>query len=178
MLMFAAILLITACKKDEEKLDSPRLFKASDIKIEAGQTAAKITWAVPLFASGKPLAYTVDFSTDANFATIAYSKVVDTAGITVTEENISVRTPYFARIKANAFEKGNVRISPIEIQIILITRTPAHTLISSKKKLKAIINDPRIMILIFGKAFLSIKPTVGISRAKIKSPFKVINNPV
>ena len=34
MLMFAAIMLITSCKKDEEKLDPPRLFKASDIKIE------------------------------------------------------------------------------------------------------------------------------------------------
>lgn len=102
--MFAAILLVTACKKnDEETLDPPRLFKASDIKIEAGQTAAKIKWAIPLFSSGKPLTYTVDFSTTADFATIAYTKVVDTAGITVTEDNIAIRTPYFARIKANAF---------------------------------------------------------------------------
>lgn len=103
--MFAAILLITACKKnDEETLDAPRIFKASDIKIEAGQTSAKIKWAVPLFAAGKALTYTVDFSKDASFSTIAYTKVVDTAGITVTEDNIAVRTPYFARIKANAFE--------------------------------------------------------------------------
>ena len=131
MLMFAAIMLITSCKKDEEKLDPPRLFKASDIKIEAGQTTAKITWAVPLFASGKRLTYTVDFSTDVNFATVAYSKVVDTAGITVTEENIAVRTPYYARIKANAFEDQPESKSIISsaftisgIQLFLTVRDP------------------------------------------------------
>lgn len=105
VLLFAAILLITACKKNEEvTLDPPRLFKASDIKIESGQTSAKIKWAVPLFATGKALKYTVDFSKDASFATVAYTKVVDTAGITVTDDNLAVRTPYYARIKANAFE--------------------------------------------------------------------------
>lgn len=105
LLLFAAILLITACKKnDEETLEPARLFKASDISITTAPTSAKIKWGVPLFSLGKALKYTVDFSKDATFATIAYTKIVDTAGITVTEENIGVRTPYYARIKANAFE--------------------------------------------------------------------------
>src|SRR6476661_104683 len=94
MFLLAAILLITSCKKEEEvTLDPPRLFKASDISISAGQTSAKIKWAVPLFGSGKPLQYTVDFSKDASFSTTAYTKVVDTAGITVTDDNLAVRTP-------------------------------------------------------------------------------------
>ena len=104
VLLFAAILLITACEKNEEEtLPAPRLFKASDIKVEAGQTSAKIKWGVPLLSTGKALTYTVDFSTSPAFTTIAYTKVVDTAGITVTEDNIALRTTYYARVKANAF---------------------------------------------------------------------------
>lgn len=104
LFLFAAILLIVACKKEDKAiLEPPRLFKASNISIVAGQTAAKIKWGIPLFASGQALTYTVDFSKDATFATIEYTKVVDTAGITVTEDNLKIRTPYFARIKANAF---------------------------------------------------------------------------
>ncbi len=106
LFLFAAILLITACKKNDEEttLDPPRLFKASDISITAGQTSAKIKWGVPLFSSGKALTYTVDFAKDANFTTVAYTKVVDTAGITVTDDNLAIRTAYYTRIKANAFE--------------------------------------------------------------------------
>lgn len=106
LLLFAMVLLATACKKNEDEVPSeaPRLFKASDISIAAGQTSAKIKWGVPLFSAGKPLTYTVDFSTTAAFTTVAYSKVVDTAGITVTDDNLAIRTPYYVRIKANAFE--------------------------------------------------------------------------
>jgi hypothetical protein len=106
LLLFAAVLLITACKKtdDETPTESPRLFKASDISITAAQTSAKVKWGVPLFSSGKPLTYTVDFSTTTTFTTVAYSKVVDTAGINVTDDNLAIRTPYYVRIKANAFE--------------------------------------------------------------------------
>lgn len=131
LLLFSAIVLFTSCKKEEEKLDPPRLFKASDIAITAGQTSATIKWAIPLFSSGKPLTYTVDFSTTADFATIAYTKVVDTAGIVVTEDNIAIRTPYFARIKANAYENQpeskyvvSSSFSLTGIQLFLAVREP------------------------------------------------------
>ncbi len=124
LLLFAAILLITACKKDDEPtLDPPRLFKASDISIAAGQTSAKIKWGVPLFSSGKALTYTVDFSTTAAFTTVAYSKVVDTAGITVTEDNLIIRTPYYVRIKANAFENQPESKYIISTSTITLTGT-------------------------------------------------------
>ncbi|TKC02711.1 DUF4957 domain-containing protein [Pedobacter cryotolerans] len=132
LLLFTAIVLISSCKKEEEEnLDPPRLFKASDIAITAGQTSAAIKWAIPLFSAGKPLTYTVDFSTSADFATIAYTKVVDTAGIVVTEDNIAIRTPYFARIKANAFENQpeskyvvSTAFSLTGIQLFLGVREP------------------------------------------------------
>ncbi|MBC7616237.1 MAG: DUF4957 domain-containing protein [Pedobacter sp.] len=104
LLLFAFMVLINACKKEAEILPAPRLFKASEINIAAGTTSAKLKWAIPLFSLGKAIKYTVDFSKDQAFTAIAFTKVVDTAGITVTDDNLTTRTPYFVRIKANAYE--------------------------------------------------------------------------
>lgn len=100
-----ATFVLAACKKNEEEnLEPARIFKAGEISISAGETSAKLKWVVPILSAGKPLTYTVDFSTDQSFSTIAFSKVVDTAGITVTDENLQIKTPYYARVKANAFQ--------------------------------------------------------------------------
>ncbi|TCO19358.1 uncharacterized protein DUF4957 [Pedobacter psychrotolerans] len=97
------IIALNACKKSEDQPDEPaRLFKPSEVKITSGETQAKLTWTVPLMATGKTLKYSIDFSTDSTFATIKYSATSDTAGVTVTEDNIPVRTKYYARVKANA----------------------------------------------------------------------------
>ncbi|TKC06728.1 DUF4957 domain-containing protein [Pedobacter polaris] len=128
LLLFAAVLLITACKKEkEETLDPARLFKASNISITAGQTSADIKWAVPLFSSGKALTYTVDFSKDAAFTTVDFTKVVDTAGIKVTDENLTIRIPYYIRIKANAFENQPESKYIVSTSTVTITGTQMFT---------------------------------------------------
>ncbi|MFW0714894.1 DUF4957 domain-containing protein [Pedobacter sp. N23S346] len=102
MLVLIAVAL-NACKKSEDQPNEPaRIFKPSEVKIAAGETRAKLTWTVPIMAAGKALKYNIDFSTDSTFATIKYSATSDTAGITVTEDNIPVRTKYYARVKASA----------------------------------------------------------------------------
>ncbi|NTE04907.1 DUF4957 domain-containing protein [Agrobacterium tumefaciens] len=102
-MLFLMALALNACKKSDDQPDEPaRLFKPSEVKITTGETQAKLTWTVPLMATGKTLKYNIDFSTDSTFATIKYSTTSDTAGVTVTEDNIPVRTKYYARIKANA----------------------------------------------------------------------------
>ncbi len=94
---------LNACKKSEDQPDEPaRLFKPSEVKITAGETKAKLTWTVPIMATGKVLKYNIDFSTDSTFATVKYSATSDTAGVTVTEDNIPVRTKFYARVKAAA----------------------------------------------------------------------------
>jgi hypothetical protein len=94
---------LNACKKSEDQPDEPaRLFKPSEVKITAGETNAKLTWTVPIMATGKALKYNIDFSTDSTFATVKYTTTSDTAGVTVTEDNIPVRTKYYARVKAAA----------------------------------------------------------------------------
>lgn len=94
---------LNACKKSEDQPDEPaRLFKPSEVKITSGETRAKLTWTVPIMATGKALKYNIDFSTDSTFATVKYTTTSDTAGVTVTEDNIPVRTKYYARVKAAA----------------------------------------------------------------------------
>jgi hypothetical protein len=102
LLMAAAI---SSCKKEEDVSTEPaRIFKPSDVKITAGETSAKLTWTVPLMSTGKTFKYSIDFSTDSLFTTVNYTTSADTAGVTVTEENLAVRTKYYARVKANATE--------------------------------------------------------------------------
>jgi hypothetical protein len=102
LLMVAAI---SSCKKEEDLPTEPaRIFKPSDVKITAGETSAKLTWTVPLMSTGKTFKYSIDFSTDSLFTTVNYTTSADTAGVTVTEENLAVRTKYYARVKANATE--------------------------------------------------------------------------
>ncbi len=130
MVVSAIAAAISACKKTEEAPTDPaRIFKPSDVKITAGETSAKLTWTTPLMSTGKTLKYSIDFSTDSLFSTIKYSTTADTAGVTVTEDNLSVRTKYYARIKANATdaqpESKYVRSSAFQltgIQLFLAVR--------------------------------------------------------
>lgn len=99
------VLAISSCKKEDDVPAEPaRIFKPSDVKITAGETSAKLTWTLPLMSTGKALKYSIDFSTDSLFATVNYTTTADTAGVTVTEDNLAVRTKYYARVKANATE--------------------------------------------------------------------------
>jgi len=104
VILTALIMVISSCKKtDDQPTDPARSFKPSDIKVVATSAiSSKITWTAPLMSSGKALKYSIDFSTDSLFSTIKYAATSDTTGFTITEDNIPVRTKYYARIKANA----------------------------------------------------------------------------
>lgn len=100
--LFVLVIFISSCKKDaEQPSEAPRSFKPSDVKVAAGATSAKLTWTKPILSTG-PLSYSVDFSMDSTFATVIYTATSDTTGVVVTDENLTVRTPYFARVKAVA----------------------------------------------------------------------------
>jgi hypothetical protein len=105
VVLLLIIAAISSCKKEDDVPTEPaRIFKPSDVKIAAGETSAKLTWTVPLMSTGKTFKYSIDFSTDSLFATVNYTTIADTAGVTVTEDNLAVRTKYYARVKANATE--------------------------------------------------------------------------
>jgi len=103
IILLMMILGISSCKKTEDLPAEPaRIFKPSDVKIAAGETTAKLTWTTPILSGSQKLKYSIDFATDSLFSTIKYTTISDTTGVTVTEDNLSVRTKYFARVKAVA----------------------------------------------------------------------------
>ncbi|KQM79103.1 hypothetical protein ASE74_00570 [Pedobacter sp. Leaf216] len=105
VILLLMTIAISSCKKEDDAPTEPaRIFKPGDVKISAGETSAKLTWSLPLMSTGKTFKYSIDFSTDSLFATVNYTTTADTAGVTVTEDNLAVRTKYYARIKANATE--------------------------------------------------------------------------
>ncbi|MBO9673596.1 MAG: DUF4957 domain-containing protein [Sphingobacteriaceae bacterium] len=124
------VVVVSSCKKEDDvPTDPARIFKPSDIKITTGETSAKLTWTPPLLSAGKTFKYSIDFSTDSLFATVNYSTTADTTGVTVTDDNLAVRTKYYARVKANATESQPeskyVRSSAFQltgIQLFLLVR--------------------------------------------------------
>lgn len=104
LLFVAAIaILIASCKKSDDVPAEPaRIFKPGELSVSAGATTAILKWVQPLLSSGKTFKYTIDFAKDSLFSTIAYTATSDSLVYRVTEENIAVRTKYFARVRANA----------------------------------------------------------------------------
>lgn len=100
------LLVFTGCKrdiKDVEDPDLPRLFTPVGVRLTVSQTQVKIDWNPSLFSTGQKLQYTVEVARDSSFQTIAFTKIVDTNTIVVTDVDIPIRIKHVARIKANAF---------------------------------------------------------------------------
>jgi len=93
-----------ACKKPMvERFVPPRMFTPTELNISQGDTAATLSWPASLFSSGSSVGYTLEISQDSSFQSTAdLSLTVDTTFRTVSDDTLKDRTPYFARIRANA----------------------------------------------------------------------------
>jgi hypothetical protein len=105
--IFVALLLtvvIISCKKVTlERFTPNRMFTPTSITITGGDTAAVISWPASLFSAGSGVTYTLQISQDSTFqAAPALTLKVDSTAAVVTDDVIKDRTPYFARVKANA----------------------------------------------------------------------------
>lgn len=93
-----------ACTKEafDDNYELKRQFTPTSFKIEPKETQVKVTWSPSLFSTAGKISYTVQLSTDSLFQSEGIiTKQTDTAGITLTEDDITVREKYFALIKAN-----------------------------------------------------------------------------
>ncbi|WP_157579025.1 DUF5123 domain-containing protein [Pontibacter roseus] len=93
------------CKKEVDSLDPMRMFTpAGDIKSVSGETQVKLTWNPSLYTTASSgVSYTVEVAADTLFATpVIVTVQTDTAGVVFTDEQLEVRTDYYARIRANA----------------------------------------------------------------------------
>jgi hypothetical protein len=99
--------LATACKKEvfDSTVQLKRQFLPTNIKITAGETAVQLNWSPALFTVPGKVSYTVLVSTDSTFQSPGIiTKVTDTSGVKLTDDELQVRTKYFALVKANGAE--------------------------------------------------------------------------
>lgn len=104
--MVAASAIFTACKKVEEPgaFTPSRVFTPGSISATGGETTASITWRASNFSNGRNVNYTVEISESIDFSTpVVFTKVVaDSTRLVVTDNDLAIKTPFYARVKGNA----------------------------------------------------------------------------
>jgi len=104
------LLCLASCKEDmeEQTFEPERMFMPTgDIQSAGFVTSVKLIWKESLYADPANTSYTIEVASDTLFQTpVVYTATTDTAGITITDENLGVRQRYFARVKTNA--TGNI----------------------------------------------------------------------
>ncbi|MBD1421142.1 DUF4957 domain-containing protein [Sphingobacterium chuzhouense] len=101
LLALCCVLLSIACDKNSElfkEFNPERMFMPSkEIGAESGETEVKLTWGEAL--NTEKASYVVEISKDTLFANgPLFSLDTDTAGVILTDQQIEVRTKYFARV--------------------------------------------------------------------------------
>lgn len=100
--------VVTSCTDDDlqaESTDPMRMFTPFSLSAVNSETTSKITWKASLHADADEVKYTAEVSTDSLFTNpneILLSKVTDSAGVVITDQEIPVRKDLFVRVKANA----------------------------------------------------------------------------
>ena len=103
--VFLVGVTMVACKKETDSLEPMRMFTpAGTIKSDNGETRVKLTWNPSLYTTASSgVTYTVEVAADTLFATpVILTVQTDTAGVVFTDEQLEIKTNYFARIRANA----------------------------------------------------------------------------
>jgi hypothetical protein len=103
--VFLVGVTLVACKKETDSLEPMRMFTpAGAIKSDNGETRVKLTWNPSLYTTASSgVTYTVEVAADTLFATpVILTVQTDTAGVVFTDEQLEIKTNYFARIRANA----------------------------------------------------------------------------
>ncbi len=101
----ASVLIVSAisCHKPfNSDFELPRQFTPTGIDITEEQTQVILDWLPSLFSHANATSYTVEVSKDMNFTSIDFTQEIDTSMITITDNDLDVRQPYYARVKANA----------------------------------------------------------------------------
>ena len=102
---FLALLGLGSCKDEVAQDFQPdRMFMPTGaIQSASGATSVLLSWKEALYVNPEEVSYTVEVSTDTLFQNpVVYSVVTDTAGVTLTDENLDIKRKYFARVKTNA----------------------------------------------------------------------------
>ncbi len=95
--------MLGSCKEKElEDFEPKRLFTPVNISAASGETQATLRWNPSLFSQGKDVTYTVEVARTLEFADIVHTMTTQTPEAVITEEDLELKTTYYARVRANA----------------------------------------------------------------------------
>ncbi len=95
--------LASSCKEDEEDLAPMRMFQPGGaISASSGESSVRLSWKTPANTVAGNVTYTVEVAKDTLFQTpVVFTGTTDTTSIVITDDQITVKETYFARIKTN-----------------------------------------------------------------------------
>lgn len=93
---------LTACEKVKDDTFEPkRYFSPGRITATSGELEAKLSWDPSLFLQS-PSGYEVEVSLNENFDPVYKTFTTDSAAIILTPNDVDLKTPYFARVRAKS----------------------------------------------------------------------------
>lgn len=96
--------LLVSCADLELDLSIPEdmtRFRPTALTAMSGEIAATLTWPASLFTNPGEVTYTVQVGTDSLFTSVVFEKSTELTSIQVSDEEVQIQTPYFARVRAN-----------------------------------------------------------------------------
>ncbi|HRI79496.1 MAG TPA: DUF5123 domain-containing protein [Cyclobacteriaceae bacterium] len=110
-------ILILACKQDQSnELSLKRSFAPNTITTTNGETAVTVAWPISLFTTAGQATYAIEVSPDLAFTTIAYTTTTNNLTVSITDNNLTIKKDYYARVKTiglNGSADSNWTISPV-----------------------------------------------------------------
>jgi len=101
LLTFLFLVLSVACAKKEEELSLSRQFSPAKISSTNGETQVTLTWAASLFTLSGNVTYAIEISDNAeDFSAPAYTTTTTDVTVIVTDEQLTIKKSYYARVKA------------------------------------------------------------------------------
>lgn len=106
---------IASCKEDEENLEPMRMFQpAGVIASTSGESEVKLSWKTPPNTVAGKVSYSVEVAKDTLFATpIVFTGVTDTTAITITDDKLTPKEFYFARVRTISKDNSGEQSKPL-----------------------------------------------------------------
>lgn len=96
--------LLVSCADLELDLSIPEdmtRFRPTGLTAVSGEIAATLTWPASLFTTPGEVSYTVQVGRDSLFTSPVFETTTAQTTIQISDEDVQIQTPYFARVRAN-----------------------------------------------------------------------------
>lgn len=96
--------IIGACVDDVDDLtvpDTMKRFRPVTLTAAGGETSVLLTWPEALFTDPGEVVYTIQVAQDSLFSTVVFEQETEDRRMEITDDELEIQVPYFARIRAN-----------------------------------------------------------------------------